>query len=83
MLKHPEQVKDEIVAWIRAYFEENGPKCSAVVGVSGGKDSSVAAALVAEALGKERVVGVLMPNCVQSVIADSEGVVSFLGIPHV
>ena len=66
MLTHPERTKEELVAWIRDYFEQNGPACSAVVGISGGKDSSVVAALCKEALGAERVVGVLMPNDVQS-----------------
>ena len=56
-----EKVKDQCVAWIRKFFEENGPNCTAVLGISGGKDSSVAAALCVEALGKERVIGVLMP----------------------
>ncbi len=55
------KVKNECVNWIRKFFEENGLGCNAVVGISGGKDSSVAAALCAEALGKDRVVGVLMP----------------------
>ena len=40
MLTHPERTKEELVAWIRDYFEQNGPACSAVVGISGGKDSS-------------------------------------------
>ena len=62
MLRDPAKTKDEIVAWIRHYFEENGKGCRAVIGISGGKDSSVAAALCAEALGPENVVGVLMPN---------------------
>ena len=57
-----QDVKNRIVEWIRDWFEENGPGCSAVLGISGGKDSSVAAALCAEALGRDRVVGVLMPN---------------------
>ena len=62
MLVDPKKAKDEIVQWIRDYFQENGPDCSAVVGISGGKDSSVVAALCVEALGKDRVVGVLMPK---------------------
>ena len=56
------KVKNDIVAWIRNWFEENGAGCNAVVGISGGKDSSVVAALCVEALGRERVFGVLMPN---------------------
>ena len=56
-----QKVKDQCVAWIRDFFEQNGKGCNAVLGISGGKDSSVAAALCAEALGKDRVIGVLMP----------------------
>ena len=59
------KVKDEIIQWIRGYFEENGKTagqdCIAVVGISGGKDSSITAALNVQALGKDRVLGVLMP----------------------
>ena len=83
MLKNPEQTKDKIVQWIRDYFAANGPSCSAVIGISGGKDSSVAAALCAEALGKDRVVGVLMPRGVQPDISDSQLLVDTLGIPYV
>ena len=83
MLKNPEKTKNEIVQWIRDYFAVNGPTCDAVIGISGGKDSSVAAALLAEALGKDRVVGVMMPNGVQSDISDSQEIVSLLGIKNV
>ena len=83
MLKNPEKTKDKIVQWIRDYFAANGPSCSAVIGISGGKDSSVAAALCAEALGKDRVVGVLMPRGVQPDISDSQLLVDTLGIPYV
>lgn len=83
MLKNPEKTKNEIVQWIREYFAANGPTCDAVVGISGGKDSSVTAALLAEALGKDRVVGVLMPNGEQSDIGDSEEIVDILGIRNV
>lgn len=78
MLQYPCQVKEDIVRWIREYFEENGKGCSAVIGISGGKDSSVA-----EALGRERVVGVLMPNGVQKDIDDAKRVVDFLRIPYI
>ena len=80
MLSDPKQTKDEIVQWVRDYFNMNGPKCDAVVGISGGKDSSVVAALCVEALGKERVVGVLMPCGEQADIEDSKRVVEHLGI---
>ncbi len=52
---------EECVEWIREFFHKNGKDCNAIIGISGGKDSSVAAALCVEALGKERVIGVLMP----------------------
>lgn len=76
------EVKDRIVAWIRDWFEENGKDCNAVIGISGGKDSSVVAALCVEALGKDRVFGVMMPNGEQSDIADSYAVVDHLDIRH-
>lgn len=82
MLNYPCQVKEEVKRWIRDYFEENGKGCFAVIGISGGKDSSVAAALCVEALGKERVIGVLMPNGIQSDIEDAKRLVKFLEIPH-
>ena len=72
---------DELVRWIQDWFEENGKGCNAVIGISGGKDSSVVAALCAKALGKERVIGVLMPNGTQSDIDCSEQLVAHLGIP--
>ena len=75
-------VKQACVDWIRAWFAENGPLCNAVVGISGGKDSSVVAALCAEALGPNRVIGVLMPNGEQPDIADSYRVVEALGIRY-
>lgn len=68
------------VEWIRVWFSENGPDSPAVIGISGGKDSTVVAALCCEALGKERVFGVLMPNGTQSDIDVSRRVVSHLGI---
>ena len=56
------KTKDEIVTWIRNYFRKNGSDCNAVIGMSGGKDSTIVAALCCEALGKDRVFGVIMPN---------------------
>ncbi len=77
-----ERIKNECVEWIRDFFEKNGKDCKAVVGISGGKDSSVAAALCAEALGKDRVVGVLMPQGEQHDIDMAYMLVNHLGITH-
>ena len=74
------KVKNDCVQWIRDWFDKNGKNCNAVIGISGGKDSSVVAALCAEALGKDRVVGVLMPNGEQSDIDDSINLVGYLDI---
>ena len=77
------KVKNEIVKWIRDWFEQNGKDCMAVVGISGGKDSSVVAALCVEALGKDRVIGVLMPQGEQSDIEYSKMLVDFLDITRI
>lgn len=74
------KVKDELVQWIRDWFEENGPGRNAVIGISGGKDSTVVAALCCEALGKERVIGVMMPEGHQDDIDISYAVARYLGI---
>ncbi len=76
------KIKDECVQWIKDFFEENGKGCNAVVGISGGKDSSVAAALMVEALGKDRVIGVLMPCGNQHDIDMAYLLVNHLGIKH-
>ena len=83
MLANPKRTKDEIVQWLREYFAENGNDCCAVIGIYGGKDSSVVAALCVEALGAERVIGVLMPNGLQKDIADSRLLVDTLGIASI
>ncbi len=75
-----EKTRKDVVQWIRDFFEENGKGCNAVVGISGGKDSSVVAALCVEALGKDRVIGVLMPCGEQSDISFSHMLVEHLGI---
>ena len=76
------KVKDECVLWIRKFFEENGPGCNAVLGISGGKDSSIAAALCVEALGADRVIGVLMPQGEQHDIDMAYMLVNHLKIKH-
>lgn len=76
------RVKDACILWIQEFFANNGPDCNAVIGISGGKDSSVVAALCVEALGVNRVIGVLMPNGIQSDIDAAQLLVTFLGIKH-
>lgn len=76
------EAKSACVEWIKQWFEHNGKDCNAVIGISGGKDSTVVAALCCEALGKDRVIGVLMPCGYQPDIDDSYKVVKHLGIKH-
>ena len=73
---------EKCVQWIRDWFEINGKDCNAVVGISGGKDSSVVAALCVAALGRERVVGVLMPCGEQADIDMARKLVNHLGITN-
>ena len=75
-------VTEQAVQWIRDWFEKNGKGCNAVIGISGGKDSSVVAALCVKALGKERTIGVLMPNGEQPDIDCSHDLVKYLGTPY-
>lgn len=78
-----EEVKKRCIFWIQNYFENNGRNCNAIVGISGGKDSSVVAALCAEAIGRDRVIGVLMPCGVQDDIDMAQKLVNHLGIRSV
>lgn len=77
------EVKNKLVQWLRDWFEQNGKDCRAVVGISGGVDSSVVAALCVEALGKDRVVGVQMPNKEQADINDANMLIYHLDIESV
>ena len=79
---NPEEDMQKIVDFIKDWFDKNGPQAKAVVGLSGGKDSSVTAALCVRALGKERVAGVLMPNDVQADIDDAKAVARHLDINY-
>lgn len=76
------KVKNDCVQWIRDWFETNGKGCNAIIGISGGKDSTIVAGLCVQALGKDRVIGVLMPNGIQSDIHDAIKVVETLGIKY-
>ena len=71
-----------VVKWIQDFFAKNSDNGNAVLGISGGKDSSVAAALCVEALGKDRVIGVLMPNGEQADIGYAIKLCKTLGIRH-
>ena len=77
------EVTKELLIWLRDWFEKNGKGCNAILGISGGKDSSVAAALCVKALGKERVIGVMMPNGEQKDISDSIRVCNLLDIRNI
>ena len=76
------KIKNDCIEWIQDFFAKNGPDCNAVIGISGGKDSSIAAALCVEALGPDRVIGVLMPCGVQHDIDCAYALVNHLGIRH-
>lgn len=82
-MENIEKVKNDVVEWIRNYFANSIPNACAVVGISGGKDSSVVAALCVEALGKDRVIGVTMPNGKQPDIDDSYSLINHLGIKSI
>lgn len=74
------KTKDECVQWIRNWFEKNGKDCKAVIGISGGKDSTIAAALCVEALGKDRVLGIRMPDYEQDDIEEAIRICEYLDI---
>ena len=74
-----EEITNQCVEWIREWFEKNGKGCNAVIGLSGGKDSTVVAALCVKALGKDRVIGVAMPDNNQG-LNDADKIAEYLGI---
>ena len=78
-----EKTRDNLVQWIKDWFNKNGPTSKADMGISGGKDSTIVAALCARALGKDRVLGVLMPHGIQADIEDSYEVCESLGIESI
>lgn len=75
-----QEVADKLVLWLREYFDNNGDPINAVLGISGGKDSTVVAAALVKAIGANRVYGILMPNGTQSDIDDSYSVCEHLGL---
>lgn len=76
------RVTNDVIEWIRDYFKDQPSAKGAIIGISGGKDSTIVSKLLVEALGKERVFGVLMPNGLQNDIEDSKRVVENLGIKY-
>lgn len=77
-----ERVTNDCINWIKDWFDKVNPYGKAVIGISGGKDSSVTAALCVKALGKDRVIGVLMPNHIQNDIEYSHLLCEHLGIKN-
>lgn len=75
------KTKNELVAWIKNWFDVNGPGCNAIIGISGGKDSTLVAALCKEAIGADRVIGVSMPDNHQG-INDADKICAYLGIRY-
>ena len=75
-----EELTQSLVDWVRVWFNHNGPNCNAVLGISGGKDSTIAAAILVEALGKDRVIGVMLPNGKQHDQNVAKEVCDYLGI---
>lgn len=69
-----------IIDWIQKWFDKNGPGCNAIVGISGGKDSAIVTALCCAAIGKDRVIGIKMPNGNQKDIEDANKIINYLGI---
>ncbi len=74
------EVTQRAIEWVRQWFENNGKDCNAIIGISGGKDSTVAAALCVAALGRDRVIGVSMPNGIQPDMSDVDELFAHLGI---
>lgn len=77
------EITNQCIAWIQDWFKQNGRNCKAVIGISGGKDSTIVAALCVKALGAENVIGVLMPDGEQKDFAVAENVCKHLGIESI
>jgi NAD+ synthase (glutamine-hydrolysing) len=80
----PGDVYDALVLGTRDYITKNGFK-KVLIGLSGGIDSSLVAAIAADALGPSNVIGVLMPSRYSSSgsISDSELLGRNLGIKYI
>lgn len=76
-----EEVTKNCIQWIKDWFNENGKTCNAIIGISSGKDSTIVAKLCVEALGADRVIGVMMPDKGQG-INDADKICDYLGIKY-
>ena len=77
-----EKQTKQLIEYTRDWFNKFGDNTKAIIGISGGKDSSVTAAVLKEALGADRVLGIIMPNGTMSDLDDAKLLVDFLGIPN-
>ena len=77
-----EKQTKQLIEYTRDWFNKFGDNTKAIIGISGGKDSSVTAAVLKEALGADRVLGIIMPNGTMSDLDDAKLLVNFLGIPN-
>ena len=77
-----EKQTKQLIEYTREWFNKFGDNTKAIIGISGGKDSSVTAAVLKEALGADRVLGIIMPNGTMSDLDDAKLLVDFLGIPN-
>ena len=77
-----EKQTKQLIEYTREWFNKFGDNTKAIIGISGGKDSSVTAAILKEALGADRVLGIIMPNGEMSDLDDAKLLVDFLKIPN-
>ena len=75
-------VTNDVIEWVKNLFEEKFPDKNCCIALSGGKDSSVVAAICVAALGKDRVKAIMLPHHVQSDIDCSVLCANHLGIEY-
>lgn len=73
---------ENCIKWIKDWFSNKGDKSKALIGISGGVDSSTTAALCVKALGKDRVIGIKLPCGKQTDIDYSNELIESLGIEN-
>ena len=75
-----EKQTKQLIEYTREWFNKFGTDTRAVIGISGGKDSSVTAAVLKEAIGAERIRAIIMPNGEMSDLDDAKLLVEHLGL---